>query len=722
MAIKPDYEAGTVSITNGTTTLTGVNTFWVLAKIQKGDTFKVKNLDAIIEEVVSNTEITLKEAWTGGDLAASAYAIRYQPDGSRFAGAYVEIRDLLANGNLTAFASLVGALDLIPIFTGAGALTLIPKNELIQGIETNEKVDTLSERAAFDTEAKGFTVLVADVGDGRSAIYFKESSTSGDWSDPAYLTGPNGSFQSEGDWSAATTYEDGQVVFYQGSSWISLQDTNLNHAPPTLPTTSNAWWTILARAASGFTFRGDWLVGTAYVKDDVVVSQNSSWIALQANTGSAPPTLPTTSNANWKLIVLGSGTFKADYAAGTQYLYGDTVLFNNSTWIAKVPTIGNAPPALPTTSNTWWSLVAAKGTGDVNGPASSVANRLPVFVDATGKTIGDSGVYARTALQQNLIINPAMQISQENNVTASGAAGYYAADQWVNTLVSSGVISFGRVASRTPRGSKYRLRLSVITADASIAAGEVVCIVTNIEGLRLANIGWDGATGTQLVLRFGFRGPAGTYSVAYRNGASTRSFATNFTVTAGQANTDIEVIKVIPACNTGGVWDDINVVGGRLSVTVMSGSTFTTTPDAWQTGNFVAATGISNGLATVGNTFELFDAGLYPDPNNTGVAPEWVAPKFEDDLSACMRYWQQANVFFSGNVTSGSTYYGVGTAKVTPRIATVLSGAVAGGTAGFANAVGTVASPGNGLLYDARVATSTTAGVFQTEITVNARM
>src|SRR3546814_10080972 len=38
----------------------------------------------IFEEVVSNTEITLKEAWTGGDLAASAYAIRYQPDGSRF--------------------------------------------------------------------------------------------------------------------------------------------------------------------------------------------------------------------------------------------------------------------------------------------------------------------------------------------------------------------------------------------------------------------------------------------------------------------------------------------------------------------------------------------------------------------------------------------------------------------------------------------------------------
>ncbi len=392
MAIKPDYETGTVSITNGTNMLSGINTFWVLAKIQKGDTFKVKNLDAIIEEVVSNTEITLKEAWTGGDLAASSYAIRYQPDGSRFAGAYVEIRDLLANGNLTAFASLVGALDLIPIFTGAGALTLIPRNDLIKGVETNEKVAILAERAAFDAEAKGFSVLVADVGDGRSAIYFKESSTSGDWSDPAFLTGPSGSFQSEGDWSAATAYEDGQVVSYQGSSWISLQDTNLNHAPPTLPTEWNAWWTILSRRGDGFTFRGDYVGATAYLKDDVVVNQNSAWIALQTTTGNAPPTLPTTSNAQWKLLVLGkTGKWRGDYVGGDTYIVGDTVLFNNSTWIAIAPTTGNAPPALPTTVNTWWQLQAAKGTGDVSGPATNANGNLALWDGVNSKTLKDGG-------------------------------------------------------------------------------------------------------------------------------------------------------------------------------------------------------------------------------------------------------------------------------------------------------------------------------------------
>lgn len=125
MAIKPDYETGTVSITNGDVTLTGVGSLWAIATIQKGDTFKVANLDAIIEEVVSNTEITLKEPWTGGTLAASAYAIRFQPDGSRYAAALIQLQELLDNGNLEAVASLAGEFGKIPIFTGPGAMTLV---------------------------------------------------------------------------------------------------------------------------------------------------------------------------------------------------------------------------------------------------------------------------------------------------------------------------------------------------------------------------------------------------------------------------------------------------------------------------------------------------------------------------------------------------------------------------------------------------------------------
>lgn len=272
-------------------------------------------------------------------------------------------------------------------------------------------------------------------------------------------------------------------------------------------------------------------------------------------------------------------------------------------------------------------------------------NTEPRYTSFSAAFLGEAGIpqpTTRTALQQNLIVNPAMQVSQENDVTASGTNAYYAADQWAAFFsTSTGVLSFGRVVSKTPRGSKYRLRLSVTTADTSVAAGEACSMVQKLEGARLANLGWNGATGAQLVLRFGFRAPAGTYSIAYNNAALNRSWVSNFTITAGQANTDVEITKIIPPDNTGGAWPDTTALGAQIAIGVMAGSTYTGTPDAWTTGQFIGGTGASNGLATAGNTFELFDVGLYPDPDNSGAAPAWVAPKFDEVLREGQRYFAQ---------------------------------------------------------------------------------
>lgn len=90
-------------------------------------------------------------------------------------------------------------------------------------------------------------------------------------------------------------------------------------------------------------------------------------------------------------------TWRDDYSALTAYVTDDGVLDNGSSWRALQATTGNAPPVLPTTSNAYWVLVAAKGTdgtgtGDVVGPASAVANRLAAFDGTTGKLLKDSGL------------------------------------------------------------------------------------------------------------------------------------------------------------------------------------------------------------------------------------------------------------------------------------------------------------------------------------------
>lgn len=81
----------------------------------------------------------------------------------------------------------------------------------------------------------------------------------------------------------------------------------------------------------------------------------------------------------------------------TAYLLNDGVTFNKSSFRRLVAGTGNAPSsASPPVDNTWWAVVAAKGTdgagtGDIVGPAAAVADRVAVFDGLTGKLIKDGG-------------------------------------------------------------------------------------------------------------------------------------------------------------------------------------------------------------------------------------------------------------------------------------------------------------------------------------------
>lgn len=131
-------------------------------------------------------------------------------------------------------------------------------------------------RSNYDAEAKGFSFLAINLG----AISFKESATSGDWSDylpfgigptgpqgvagpegpqgttgatgatgPAGPQGPKGA-NYKGGYSAATTYAVDDLAFDQNSTWICIAPTTGN-APPTLPTLTNTWWNAVAIGVNG---------------------------------------------------------------------------------------------------------------------------------------------------------------------------------------------------------------------------------------------------------------------------------------------------------------------------------------------------------------------------------------------------------------------------------------------------------------------------------------
>lgn len=147
------------------------------------------------------------------------------------------------------------------------------------------------------------------------------------------------------------------------------------------------------------------------------------------------------------------------YNPATAYAERDAVLQNGSTWLAKVATTGNAPPGLPTTENTWWILVAAKGL-DGNGAGDMIA-----------ATYDPQNLQADAfALSSHTGTLPLSQIVLPTTQTKTAAYTLVAADL-ARTILLSGTFTLSPTAAAT-LGSKWWVQLrnigtGVVTIDPS---------------------------------------------------------------------------------------------------------------------------------------------------------------------------------------------------------------------------------------------------------------
>ncbi|MEE9984241.1 fusion protein [Agrobacterium pusense] len=346
MANTTWYGDGTATVAVGSRTVTGTDTGWLtevagLTPIKVGDKFGIHvGRPIVIEQIISDTELLLADDWPGPAQTDAPYKVELTSPTIAAVEAMRRLLASLSNGNLDSLSEISVGTDDIPIGIGPGVFGTVNKYSLKDGVQFNVAVPDLAGRAAYNGAAAGYRVLVANIGDGRSVLYIKNSATSGDWSVPYPITGPVG--------------------------------------------------------PAGVNQRGNYSAGTAYAIRDIVQFGGSTWIAKVATTGNAPPTLPTTENTQW-LLFARSGTAgvvdRGAYSGATAYEANDIVLNNGSTWLALQPTTGNAPPVLPVESNAYWRLLARKGTdgagtGDVVGPAGGVANNdLAAFADATGKLL-----------------------------------------------------------------------------------------------------------------------------------------------------------------------------------------------------------------------------------------------------------------------------------------------------------------------------------------------
>ena len=82
--------------------------------------------------------------------------------------------------------------------------------------------------------------------------------------------------------------------------------------------------------------------------------------------GEAFAKLLATNNDGTIIAALVGTRPRGAYDAGTAYTLGDEVTYEGSTWLCLQSTTGNAPPSLPTTSNSYWTLRASKGDTGIN--------------------------------------------------------------------------------------------------------------------------------------------------------------------------------------------------------------------------------------------------------------------------------------------------------------------------------------------------------------------
>jgi hypothetical protein len=202
--------------------------------------------------------------------------------------------------------------------------------------------------------------------------------------------------------------------------------------------------------------------------------------------------------------------------------------------------------------------------------------------------------------------------------------------------------------------ANHSLRTEITTANASPAAGNLLLQSYGVEGYDFLAL-----KGKSIYLSFWAKSSiTGTFCVAFRNTASDRSLIKTYTISV--ANT-WEQKTIAITHDTTGTWNYTNGVGLNISFTLMTGTTFQTTADTWQSGNFLGTSAQANLAGTIGNAFLISQVQL--EEGSSATSFENIP--LEIELHQCRRYYEKSVLFdsitftpitgFAGNMRGSAT-------------------------------------------------------------------
>jgi hypothetical protein len=232
-----------------------------------------------------------------------------------------------------------------------------------------------------------------------------------------------------------------------------------------------------------------------------------------------------------------------------------------------------------------------------------------------------------------------MVIDQRNagaSVTVNTAAAFYATDRFrLSGVPSSGVFT-GQQVTDAPTGFNNSLRVTVTTADASLAAGDFYYAVQPIEGFNIADLGFGSASAQAVTISFWAKSSlTGTFGGGLVNQAVNRSYPFSYTINA--ANTWEYKTVTIPG-DTTGTWLTTNEIGMRVYFGLGVGSDFTGTANQWNAAFDASVSGAVNVMGTLSATWQV--TGVQLEAGST--ATPFERRPYGTELALCQRYFESS--------------------------------------------------------------------------------
>lgn len=328
------------------------------------------------------------------------------------------------------------------------------------------------------------------------------------------------------------------------------------------------------------------------------------------------------------------------------------------------PTIGTSAgsvafsSAIALNTTTAHGILIGQGTGNVTQITPTTAGNL--IVDGGPSADPYSAPVASVfpgVSGRNRIINGAMIIDQYGSTTHS-TSGYGGVDRYYVGISGTGGAVTQAASTMTWNSISIPcIKSTVSTAFTSIASSNFYeGIKQVIEGLNCYDL-----ANQQITVSFIFNATvAGTYAISLRDGGSAYSYVTTFSYATG--GTPQKITVTFPATTLVSIPISINA-GLILDIGALNTGTFaTSTLNAWQTGNFITTSTVTNYGSTLNNFIAVAELQLEAG----GAATAFERRPQQHELTLCQRYYQSGTTA-SGTQNSATQGYVFGPFQVPMR-------------------------------------------------------